>query len=108
MAWALFDAHGASGAQIHVDAVSVSRTEPDDRRLRARGETIVAFEAIAAGQASLRFVARRRRVESAHDLVKSVDPFRGFVGPLRTRIGVAVDRRTQHLEDTIGAFGDAW
>ena len=98
VARALFDAHGASGAQIHVDAVSMSRTEPDDRRLRARGETIVAFEAIAAGQASLRFVARRRRVESAHDFVKSVDPFRGFVGPLRTRIGVAVDRRTQHLE----------
>ena len=32
------------------------------------GETIVAFEAIAAGQASLRFVARRRRVESARRL----------------------------------------
>ena len=48
----------ATGAQIEVDAIAAPAAETDDRLLGAGGKAIVAFEAVAAGQAALGFVAR--------------------------------------------------
>ena len=56
VAWALLEAHAAAGARRVVDAVAQARPELGDRLLRARGIAVVAFEAVAAGQAALRLV----------------------------------------------------
>jgi hypothetical protein len=54
----LLEANGAAGAAIVFEAVAATRPKLDDRLLRAGGVTLVALEAIAAGETAPRFVAR--------------------------------------------------
>ena len=74
MAGALLDADAAAGAKIEFDLVALVRAELDDRVFRTGGITIVAFEAIAAGQAALGLVQRFFLAQAADDLVETPVP----------------------------------
>ncbi len=54
----MFEAGGTASAKIEIDPVATTRAELRDRRFRARGKTIVAFVAIAAGKTATGFVER--------------------------------------------------
>jgi hypothetical protein len=55
MAWTLFETSCASRALVKVELVAITGPEFDDRILGAGRIASVAFEAVAAGEASLRF-----------------------------------------------------
>src|ERR1700691_3788912 len=95
MAGALLDTHLAPRAEIEFDLIAIVRSELDDRVLRTGGITIVAFEAIAAGQASLGLVQRLRLAQSIDDLIETARTCaqREFV--LHRRSGVRIDRQVE-------------
>src|ERR1700679_2403911 len=71
MAGALLATHLAPRAEIEFDLIAIVRSELDDRVLRTGGITIVAFEAIAAGQAALGLVQRLRLAQSVDNLIEA-------------------------------------
>jgi hypothetical protein len=77
VAGTLLDAHTAAGAKIELDLVTLAGAELDDRVFRTGGVAIVAFEAIAAGKATLGFVQRFFLAQATNDLVETLSPLRG-------------------------------
>src|SRR4029450_2866370 len=71
MTRALLVARGASRAQVELDSIEPPRPELDDRLLGTGRITVVAFEAVAAREAALRFVSRFPLGQAAHDLVEA-------------------------------------
>src|SRR4249919_3067811 len=65
---ALLEAGPATGAPVVVETVAVARAELDDRVLGTGAQAAVALEAVAARQAPLGLVDRRRLIETAHHL----------------------------------------
>ena len=53
VAGALFETDRAASTKTHVNAIPMSRTEARDRLFGAGSIAVVAFEAVAAGQAAL-------------------------------------------------------
>src|SRR6185295_696969 len=68
---ALFETNGAARAEVVVDAIKSARAELDDGLLRTGGQTIVTFEAVAAGQASARLVTSLRLSQSVGDFLET-------------------------------------
>src|SRR4249920_3259077 len=64
----------AAGTPVQVVPIAAAGAEFDDRLLRARGVATIALEAIAARQASLRFIPRALDVQAADDLVECRAP----------------------------------
>jgi hypothetical protein len=98
VARALFETDAAAGAQVEIDPVAAAKAEPGNRLLMTSGKAIVAFEAVAAGQATLCLATRRDLTEPGHDLFEAAHPFRQFERLLLSRIGLAEHRRAQHRE----------
>src|SRR4030095_11253255 len=71
----LSEADPASGASLQVELVPMPSAKLAHCLFWTGGVTSVAFETIAAGQTSLRFIARALRVEAAGDLSEGADPF---------------------------------
>src|SRR4029450_11316931 len=96
--WALVVTDRAAGTPVQVVPIAAPRAELDDRLFRARGVAAIALEAIAARQASLRFILGGVGVQSPNDLVKrrapGVEVDRALPPP--TRLGVIPD--AEHLE----------
>src|ERR1700690_3815173 len=89
---ALFEAGGTAGASVIGDTITPAKSELDDGGLRTGGKAVVAFVAVAAGEAALRFVARFVLGQAGHDFLEAAQPFGHGQGLLRARIGIAVDR----------------
>ena len=105
VARALLVAHRAAGAQVVVVAVEAARAELGDRLLGARRVAVVALEAVAAGQAAARLVAR---------LGLGRGPATTSSKPLRSATGISpccrrsASRKTGRLSDsksTTACFG---
>ena len=71
MAGTLFEAHGTAGAEIELDPVEPTLPQLGDRLFRTGGVTVVALEAITAGEAARGFIARLGLREAGHDLVEA-------------------------------------
>jgi hypothetical protein len=80
--------------------VTIPPTGPelDDRVFRTSGVTVVAFEAVAAGKAALRFVTRFLLRKAADDLLETPHALDRSQGFLRARIGIAINRQMKHVE----------
>ena len=72
VARALFEANGAARAEVVVDTVESARAELNDRLLRTGGVAIVAFKAVAAGQAAACLVTRLGLGQAARDFLESL------------------------------------
>src|SRR5947209_4395922 len=64
------DAHAAALAVVVVEFVARARPELDHRVVRTHAVTVVAFEAVAAGQASARLEQRVGLVQAAHHFLE--------------------------------------
>jgi hypothetical protein len=98
MTWTLLEANGTSRALPVVVSISPPRTELDDRVLWTSRVAIVAFEAIAAGEAALRFIARLLLLEPAQYLFEPAQSLGGSKGLLGSGIDICEDRKVEHCE----------
>ena len=88
----------AAGAQVVVEPVAVADAELDHRVLRAGAEAAVALEAVPAGQAAARLVARGVRVQAGDDLLERLHPGRRVEGGLLPLAVVAEVPQVQQVQ----------
>src|SRR5271165_1006403 len=98
VARALLEADPATRAQIEGDSIAQPAAEAGNRLLRTGRVAIVAFEAVAAGQAALCFIASLALGQPGDHLLKSAHPFRRRTRSLGGRIDIAEHWVAQHLE----------
>src|SRR5688572_10704766 len=96
MARALLEACGAPGAEVELDAIEPALAQLGDRLLGTRRVAVVALEAVAAGQAPRRLVARLALRETRNDFIESGAFGHGQLGVL-TPIGVEEHRQIEQL-----------
>src|SRR6185436_11773329 len=100
-AWALFEARGASGAEVEFYPIKTPLAQLDDCLLRARRVAVVALEAVAAGQAPHCFIARLALGEAGDDFVEAGALFHRQFGVL-SPIGIEKHGQVELVE------GDSW
>src|ERR1019366_2399647 len=88
---ALFKARAAARAFFILELVAQARPQLGNGVLGTGRVTIVAFEAVAAGIAALRFIARFLLDEPGDDLDESVQSFGKRERARSIRIGIAID-----------------
>src|SRR5687767_7809100 len=71
MTRALFEARGAAGTEVVIDPIELALPQLGDRLFGTGCVTVVALEAVAAGEAPRRLVARLALGETGHDLVET-------------------------------------
>src|SRR5271166_524126 len=98
VAGTLLETGRAARALRIVEPIASIRPELDDRVFGTRCVAVVTFVTIAAGEASLRLVARPRLREARDDLLETAYPVDCGPGLLRARVGIAVDGQMKHLE----------
>ena len=93
----MIETNRAAGAEVEVDAVFPPFAELDDRLLRAGGEAIVAFEAVATGEAAIGLVARLFLGDPRNDLGKAQPRRRRQFARLRPS-GIEKERQVEVAE----------